>query len=126
MFLLRVIVFFILVSLVLILGYPLIIVYDLANGGDGFGLCQDIMTCSIPISEGPRLLVFLIGAFFLLVFLLLSAIFNLNYYFRRNRLVYCINDCSYCSCFWNSIQCWFWHAIINFNSSYSWKFMWFF
>ena len=70
MFLLRVIVFFILVSLVLILGYPLIIVYDLANGGDGFGLCQDIVTCSIPVSEGPRLLVFLIGAFFFLVFLL--------------------------------------------------------
>ncbi len=70
MFLLRVIVFFILVSLVIILGYPLIIVYDLANGGDGFGLCEDIVTCSIPISEGPRLLVFLIGAFFFLVFLL--------------------------------------------------------
>ncbi len=35
MFLLRVIVFFILVSLVLILGYPLIIIYDLAKGGDG-------------------------------------------------------------------------------------------
>ena len=70
MFLLRVIVFFILVSLVLILGYPLIILYDLTNGGDGFGLCQDIVTCSIPISEGPRLLVFLISAFFLLVFLL--------------------------------------------------------
>ena len=70
MFILRVIVFFILVSLVLILGYPLIILYDLANGGDGFGLCQDIVTCSIPITEGPRLLVFLISAFFLLVFLL--------------------------------------------------------
>ncbi len=70
MFILRVIVFFILVSLVLILGYPLIILYDLTNGGDGFGLCQDIVTCSIPISEGPRLLVFLISAFFLLVFLL--------------------------------------------------------
>ena len=60
MFLLRAIVFFILVSLVLILGYPLIIVYDLANGGDGFGLCDNIVTCSIPISEGPRLLIFLI------------------------------------------------------------------
>ena len=47
MFLLRAIVFFILVSLVLILGYPLIIVYDLANGGDGFGLCDNIVTLSL-------------------------------------------------------------------------------
>ena len=78
MFLLRAIVFFILVSLVLILGYPLIIVYDLANGGDGFGLCDNIVTCSIPISEGPRLLIFLIGTFFFLVFLLRLIMKYLN------------------------------------------------
>ena len=78
MFLLRAIVFFILVSLVLILGYPLIIVYDLANGGDGFGLCDNIVTCSIPISEGPRLLIFLIAAFFFLVFLLRLIMKYLN------------------------------------------------
>ena len=78
MFLSRAIVFFILVSLVLILGYPLIIVYDLANGGDGFGLCDNIVTCSIPISEGPRLLIFLIGAFFFLVFLLRLIMKYLN------------------------------------------------
>jgi len=78
MFLLRAIVFFILVSLVLILGYPLIIVYDLANGGDGFGLCDNIVTCSIPISEGPRLLIFLIVAFFFLVFLLRLIMKYLN------------------------------------------------
>ena len=78
MFLLRAIVFFILVSLVLILGYPLIIVYDLANGGDGFGLCDNIVTCSIPISEGPRLLIFLIGVFFFLVFLLRLIMKYLN------------------------------------------------
>ena len=78
MFLLRAIVFFILVSLVLILGYPLIIVYDLANGGDGFGLCDNIVTCSIPISEGPRLLIFLIGSFFFLVFLLRLIMKYLN------------------------------------------------
>ena len=70
MFLLRVIVFFILVSFVSILGYQLIIVYALSNGGNAFGLCEDLVNCSIPISEGPRLLVFLISAFFLLVFLL--------------------------------------------------------
>ena len=87
MFLLRVIVFFILVSLVLILGYPLIIVYDLANGGDGFGLCQDIVTCSIPISEGPRLLVFLIGAFFFLVFLLRMIMRYMNSLQENNSIL---------------------------------------
>ncbi len=87
MFLLRVIVFFILVSLVLILGYPLIIVYDLANGGDGYGLCQDIVTCSIPISEGPRLLVFLIGAFFFLVFLLRMIMKYMNSLQENNSIL---------------------------------------
>ena len=87
MFLLRVIVFFILVSLVLILGYPLIIVYDLANGGDGYGLCQDILTCSIPISEGPRLLVFLIGAFFFLVFLLRMIMKYMNSLQENNSIL---------------------------------------
>ena len=87
MFLLRVIVFFILVSLVLILGYPLIIVYDLANGGDAFGLCQDIVTCSIPISEGPRLLVFLIGAFFFLVFLLRMIMKYMNSLQENNSIL---------------------------------------
>ena len=87
MFLLRVIVFFILVSLVLILGYPLIIIYDLANGGDGFGLCQDIITCSIPISEGPRLLVFLISAFFLLVFLLRLIMKYMNNLEKNNSIL---------------------------------------
>ena len=87
MFLLRVIVFFILVSLVLILGYPLIIVYDLSNGGDGFGLCQDIVTCSIPISEGPRLLVFLIVAFFFLVFLLRMIMKYMNSLQENNSIL---------------------------------------
>ena len=87
MFLLRAIVFFILVSLVLILGYPLIIVYDLANGGDGFGLCDNIVTCSIPISEGPRLLIFLIGSFFFLVFLLRLIMKYLNSLEENNSIL---------------------------------------
>ncbi len=79
--------FFKVVSLVLILGYPLIIVYDLANGGDGFGLCQDIVTCSIPISEGPRLLVFLIGVFFFLVFLLRMIMKYMNSLQENNSIL---------------------------------------
>ena len=41
MFLLRIIVFLILLSLILILAYPLLIVFNIASGGDGFGLCND-------------------------------------------------------------------------------------
>ena len=70
MFLLRVIVFLILLSLILILAYPLLIVFNIASGGDGFGLCNDLATCIIPVSEGPKLLIYLIGIFFLLVLLL--------------------------------------------------------
>ncbi len=87
MFLLRVIVFFILVSLVLILGYPLIIIYDLANGGDAFGLCEDIVNCSIPISEGPKLLIFLISVFFLLVFLLRLIMKYMNSVQKNNSIL---------------------------------------
>ena len=87
MFLLRVIVFFILVSLVLILGYPLIIIYDLANGGDAFGLCEDIVSCSIPISEGPKLLIFLISVFFLLVFLLRLIMKYMNSVQKNNSIL---------------------------------------
>ena len=87
MFLLRVIVFFILVSLVLILGYPLIIVYDISNGGNAFGLCEDIVDCTIPISEGPRLLIFLISTFFLLVFLLRLIMRYMNNVQKNNSIL---------------------------------------
>ena len=43
MFLLRIIVFLILLSLILILAYPLLIVFNIASGGDGFGLCNDLI-----------------------------------------------------------------------------------
>ena len=48
MFLLRLVVFLILVSLVVILAYPLLIIFNLSNGGDGFGLCNDLIACEIP------------------------------------------------------------------------------
>ena len=78
MFLLRVIVFLILVSIILILGFPLFLIFDLSNGGNFFGVCDDISTCVIPITEGPKLLVFLIIAFFLLVLLLRLIMVFLN------------------------------------------------
>ena len=70
MFLLRIIVFLILVSLLLILAYPLLIIYDISRDGNGFGICNDLANCVIPITEGPRLLIILITSFFVLVFLL--------------------------------------------------------
>ena len=67
MFLLRLVVFLILVSLVVILAYPLLIIFNLSNGGDGFGLCNDLIACEIPFIEGPRIFIILIITFFFLV-----------------------------------------------------------
>ena len=70
MFLLRIIVFLILVSLLVILAYPLFIIFDISRGGSGFGICNDLVNCVIPVTEGPKLLLILITAFFVLVFFL--------------------------------------------------------
>ena len=70
MFLLRIIVFLILVSLLIILAYPLLIIFDISRGGSGFGICNDLVNCVIPVTEGPKLLLILITAFFVLVFFL--------------------------------------------------------
>ena len=87
MFLLRVIVFLILVSIILILGFPLFMIYDFANGGKYFGVCDDIATCIIPITEGPKLLVFLIVAFFLLVLLLRLIMVFINKYQKVDTIL---------------------------------------
>jgi len=87
MFLLRVIVFLILVSIILILGFPLFMIYDFANGGNYFGVCDDIATCIIPITEGPKLLVFLIVAFFLLVLLLRLIMVFINKYQKIDTIL---------------------------------------
>ena len=78
MFLLRLVVFLILVSIVVILAYPLLIIFNLSNGGDGFGLCNDLITCEIPFIEGPRILIILIVTFFLLVAVLRIIMKYLN------------------------------------------------
>jgi len=87
MFLLRVIVFLILLSLILILAYPLLIVFNIASGGDGFGLCNDLATCIIPVSEGPKLLIYLIGIFFLLVLLLRLIMKYMNSLQNKNSIL---------------------------------------
>ena len=87
MFLLRIIVFLILLSLILILAYPLLIVFNIASGGDGFGLCNDLVTCFIPVSEGPKLLIYLIGIFFLLVLLLRLIMKYMNSLQSKNSIL---------------------------------------
>ena len=87
MFLLRVIVFLILLSLILILAYPLLIVFNIASGGDGFGLCNDLATCIIPVSEGPKLLIYMIGIFFLLVLLLRLIMKYMNSLQSKNSIL---------------------------------------
>ena len=88
MFLLRVVVFLILVSLVVILAYPLLIIFNLANGGDGFGLCSDLITCEIPFLEGPRILVILIITFFFLVAVLRAIMKYLNNINIEQTIIY--------------------------------------
>ena len=87
MFLLRIIVFLILISLVMILAYPLLIVFDISTGGNGFGVCEDLLTCTIPITTGPRLLVTLISAFFFLVFLLRIIMKFINYLNKEDSIL---------------------------------------
>ena len=87
MFLLRIIVFLILVSLLMIIAYPLLIVFDISTGGNGFGICENLLTCSIPITEGPRLLVLLLSAFFILVFLLRVVMKFINYLNKEKSIL---------------------------------------
>jgi len=87
MFLLRIIVFLILISLIMILAYPLLIVFDISTGGIGFGVYEDLLTCTIPITAGPRLLVTLIRAFFFLVFLLRIIMKSINYLNKEDSIL---------------------------------------
>ena len=87
MFLLRIIVFLILVSLLMIIAYPLLIVFDISTGGNGFGICENLLTCSIPITEVPRLLVLLISSFFILVFLFRVVMKFINYLNKEKSIL---------------------------------------
>tara|TARA_B100001540_G_scaffold60191_1_gene54122 strand:- start:2638 stop:2853 length:216 start_codon:yes stop_codon:yes gene_type:complete len=71
----------------MILAYPLLIVFDISTGGNGFGVCEDLLTCTIPITAGPRLLVTLISAFFFLVFLLRIIMKFINYLNKEDSIL---------------------------------------
>jgi hypothetical protein len=64
-----------------------LIVFNIASGGDGFGLCNDLATCIIPVSEGPKLLIYLIGIFFLLVLLLRLIMKYMNSLQSKNSIL---------------------------------------
>jgi len=64
--------------MLLILSYPLLIIFDISKGGNGFGICDDLVECSIPITEGPRLLILLISLFFVLVLMLRGVMKFIN------------------------------------------------
>jgi len=78
MFLLRILVFTILVCLLAILAYPLAVIFDISQGGNGYGLCQDLMLCKVDFTEGPLLFVQLVAIFFFLI-----ALLRLCMYFQK-------------------------------------------
>lgn len=58
---------------------PLLVLIDLAGGGNGWGLCRaGLASCRAAYFEGPELLAGLVVVLFLLLMLL-----RLAYYFRR-------------------------------------------
>lgn len=71
----------------MILAYPLLIVFDISTGGNGFGICENLLTCTIPITEGPRLLILLISAFFILVFFLRVIMKFINYLNKEKSIL---------------------------------------
>ena len=71
----------------MILAYPLLIVFDISTGGNGFGICENLLTCTIPITEGPRLLILLISVFFILVFLLRVIMKFINYLNKEKSIL---------------------------------------
>jgi len=79
MFLLRILVFTILVCMLTILAYPLAILYDISNGGTGYGLCHDLILCQIGFTEGPLLFVQLVFVFFFLIGLLRLCMYFQKY-----------------------------------------------
>lgn len=54
---------------------PMLVLLDLAGGGDGWGLCEDgLSSCRAAYLEGPELLAILVVLLFLLLMLLRLAL----------------------------------------------------
>jgi hypothetical protein len=72
---LRIVVALILAAVVAVALVPMLVLLDLAGGGDGWGLCRGgLTTCRAAYFEGPELLATLAIVLFLLVMLLRVAL----------------------------------------------------
>lgn len=71
----RVVIGLIVAAMVGVALVPMLVLLDLAGGGDGWGLCEGGLTsCRAAYFEGPELLAILVVVLFLLLMLLRSAL----------------------------------------------------
>jgi hypothetical protein len=72
---LRIVVALLLAAVVAVALVPMLVLLDLAGGGDGWGLCRGgLTTCRAAYFEGPELLATLAVVLFLLLMLLRLAV----------------------------------------------------
>jgi uncharacterized membrane protein YhaH (DUF805 family) len=72
---LRVVIALVLAAMVAVALVPMLVLLDLAGGGDGWGLCEDGLTsCRAAYFEGPELLAVLVVVLILLLMLLRLAL----------------------------------------------------
>lgn len=70
----RIVIGFVIGGIVLIALVPMLVLLDLAGGGDGLGLCSDgINSCRTSYFDGPELIGLLVVVLFLLLMLLRAA-----------------------------------------------------
>lgn len=66
---------------------PMLVLLDLAGGGDGWGLCRGgLASCRAAYFEGPELLAFLVVILFLLLMLLRLALYVRRRLERRQSM----------------------------------------
>ncbi len=71
----RVVIGLIVAAMVAVALVPMLVLLDLAGGGDGWGLCEEGLTsCRAAYFEGPELLAILMVLLFLLLMLLRLAL----------------------------------------------------
>jgi uncharacterized membrane protein YhaH (DUF805 family) len=72
----RVVIGLIIAAMVAVALVPMLVLLDLAGGGDGWGLCEGgLSSCRAAYFEGPELLAMLVVLLFLLLMLLRLALY---------------------------------------------------
>ena len=70
----RIFIGLIVIAIVAVTLIPMLVLLDLAGGGDGWGLCQEgLSSCRTSYFDGPELVAMLFLALFVLLFLLRLA-----------------------------------------------------